>query len=141
MDHFLDRELKRRFLAVFHGKFVEPETGFTQTSLYPIAWSYPKNTNHQVSRFGVVGDDAITPKAVTITSVEANGPAENIMIYDKGQKRSGSLQKGDAILSISDEEVEDADSFSYLVRLSPKTISFTFKRNGEEHYAEATLRW
>jgi hypothetical protein len=141
MDYLLGLKLKSRFQSVFEGKFVDPETGFTQTTLYPITWSIPKNTNLQKSRFGVVGDDDKMTTGVKVTDIYANGPGENITIVDNGQRRKGSLQKGDVILSISDEEVKDADSYSYLVRLSARTMFFTFKRNGEEHYAEATLTW
>ena len=47
MDRMMDRRLGERFQQVFDGKFVEPSTGYTQTSLKTISWSFPKTENHE----------------------------------------------------------------------------------------------
>ena len=141
IDRLMDRQLSERFKQAFNGKYVEEGTGYTQTTLHPITWSYPKNTNLHKPRFGVVGDDDNTPTGVVVTNVATNGPGDNITIDDNGQPRNGSLQHGDVILSISGEKVKDSDSFFELVRLSRKTMYFTFKRNGNVNNAEAILSW
>jgi hypothetical protein len=141
MDRLLDQRLKSRFRSIFEEKFVDTDTGFTQTSLYPITWSLPKNTNSQKTRFGVVGNDGNMSMGVKVTDIYADSPGKNITIFDRGQQRSGSLQKGDIILSISDEEIKGIDSYVDLVRLSSKNMFFTFKRNGKDYNAEATLNW
>ncbi len=129
IDRMMDRRLGKRFQLAFNGRYEEPETGYTQTSLKTISWSLPKNIEHPTSRFGVVGDDSSTRTGVKVRRVDRNGPA------------GGKLRNGDIIVSINGEEVKDAVAFFDLVRSSSRIMKFKYSRRGTNHFGEATLRW
>ncbi len=130
IDCMMDRRLNGLFqMPPFNGRYVEPGTGFTQTSWKTISWSLPRDVGHRTSRFGVVGDDSRIRTGVTVTGVRAGSPA------------LGTLQNGDVITAINGEMVEDTDSFFDLVRCSPRTMRYDFTRNGRQFSSNATLAW
>ena len=130
IDRMMDQRLGERFQQSFNGKFVEPKTGYTQTSLKTIPpRSLPEAKDHPTLRFGVSVDDSFTSKGVTVTDIESHSPASN---------RS---RNGDIIEWINGKEVSDFVAYSDLVKSSPRRISFRFRRHGTEQSGETTLRW
>lgn len=129
MDHVLDENLAGRFRRVYKGKYVEPSTGYAQTTLATITWSLPKPIDRPTSRFGVVAAENQTKTGVVVTSVDPNGPGRGV------------LSRGDLIVAINGQRVTDTDSFFVLARSSPRTMQYTFRRGNATRQAEAKLRW
>jgi hypothetical protein len=129
MDRILDENLAGRFRRVYNGKYVEPGTGYTQTTLTTITWSLPKPIDHPTSRFGVVAAENRAKTGVVVTSVDPNGPARGV------------LARGDLIVAINGQDVTDTDSFFVLARSSSKTMHYTYRRGNASRDAEAKLRW
>ena len=141
IDRLMDRQLGRRFRQATGGVYREPTTGYTQRDLRTVTWSFPSPWPDRKSRFGVSGDDQGRTSGVTVAEVNSEGPGANITILDSGNQVSGSLRRGDVILTVSGEEVKGAEGYAELVRCSPRKMDFTFQRGGRTYRAEARLRW
>lgn len=129
IDRMMDRQLGARFQNIFHGSYIEPRTGYTQTSLKTISWSFPQSSRSNQSRFGVVADETRAGTGVMVTRVVAHSPAHGI------------LQIGDVIQSINGQNVDDASSLLDAVRSSPRTMHCEFRRNGSVQRTEVMLAW
>lgn len=127
IDSILDERLADRFQRVYHGRYVEPGTGYVQTKMTTITWSLPKNIDRPTSRFGVVGADS--HGGVMVARVDPNGPG------------GGALRRGDQIVAINGRRVADTESFFVLVRSSPRTMYYAYRRGNATREAQATLRW
>ena len=129
MDRMMDKRLGERFQRTFNGKYVEPGTTYTQTSLKTISWSLPESTGHATSRFGVIGDDSFIRTGVRVRRVANDSPA------------AGTLRNGDVIVAINGTTVKDTTDFFDLVRSSSRTMHFEYKRGGKKLNGQARLRW
>jgi hypothetical protein len=129
MDRMMDQRLGDRFQRDCNGRYVEEETGYVQTSLKTISWSFPENIEHSTSRFGVIGDDSYVKTGVRVTQMEQDSPARGV------------LHKGDLILTINGKEVKDTVSFFDLVRSSSIKMRLTYRRSGTTNSGDVTLRW
>ena len=71
--------------------------------------------------------------------VYAGESAETVTATRDGTSFRTSLRRGDVLLEINGQEIKDWNTYFELVRLSPRTMYFTFRRDGAICEGETVL--
>ena len=74
-----------------------------------------------------------------MVKVYAGESAETVTASGNGTNFQTSLRRGDVLLQINGQKITDWNTYFELVRLSPRTMQFTFRRDGRIYDAETVL--
>lgn len=140
MDRMFDRNLKARFAMVKESGGFRPEDVGDQTTQHTIYWApLPKALNFERRRFGAYTSDDNVRTGVQVVKVYPGESAETVTAGGDGGSFRTSLRRGDVLLEINGQEITDWNTYFELVRLSPRTMQFTFRRDGRVYNAETVL--
>jgi S1-C subfamily serine protease len=135
-----DRNLKTRFATVKESGGFRPEDVGDQETQHTIYWApLPKALNFERRRFGAYTSDDNVRTGVQVVKVYAGESAETVTASGDGGSFRTSLRRGDILLEINGQAITDWNTYFELVRLSPRTMYFTFRRDGRIYNGETVL--
>jgi len=142
MDRMLDRNLKARFAMFKQNGWFRPGDVGNQDTFHTIYWPpLPKAQNFGKRRFGAQTSDDRVRTGVQVTGVYRGEPATQITVTSGGNSHRTSLQRGDVLLAINGQQIKDWNTYFELVRLSNRTMYFTFRRGGTVYEGETMLSY
>jgi hypothetical protein len=140
MDRMFDRNLKARFAMFKENEWFRPGDVGDQETQHTIYWApLPKALNFERRRFGAFTSDDNVRTGVEVLKVYPGESAEAVEVIGGGGASRTSLRRGDVLLEINGEEITDWNTYFELVRLSPRRMPFTFRRDGRIYSGEAVL--
>lgn len=111
-----------------------------QKTQHTIYWApLPKALNFERRRFGAYTSDDNVRSGVQVVKVYPGESAETVTANGDGGSLRTSLRRGDVLLEINGQEITDRNTYFELVRLPPRTMQFTFRRDGRVYNAETVL--